>query len=140
MILLDPIYLNTEWLCYPLPDVNPAYIAAYNDDSTWEVLVKLADWPRHLLQQTKIVFLHHRFDLEPIGNICLRFILHLEDAPDGTNVILNGQHLETFYGGQPFEKDVTDYLTLDDNLLRFEVKKVGPFGDVRLKRVPCENS
>src|SRR5690554_4775809 len=56
--------------------------------------------------------LRRTFDLQPIGEVCLRFLLHIESAPGGTAVSVNGYDAGVTIHGQPFVADVTDSLTL----------------------------
>jgi hypothetical protein len=60
------------------------------------------------------------------------------DPPDGTAVDMNRWHIGTTQAGQPFIADVTDYVTLEDNVLLLQVERPGAFGAVWLERVPCE--
>ena len=78
------------------------------------------------------------FDIEPIGEVCLRFFLHIDSAPDGTLITLNRWQVGIFQIGQPFIADVTDYVTLEDNVLLLKVNQSGSFGAIWLECIPCE--
>lgn len=82
--------------------------------------------------------LSYSFDLDPIGEVCLRFFLHIDSAPAGTTVAMNRWQVGISQIGQPFIADVTDYVTLEDNVLLLKVNQPGTFGAVWLERVPCE--
>ncbi len=98
----------------------------------------LADWTQHSFAQGETVELRQVFDLEPIGEVCLRFFLHIEAAPDDTTVKMNAWDVGMIQDGQSLIADITDYVTLDDNVLLLTVCQNGIFGEVRLERVPCE--
>jgi len=85
-----------------------------------------------------MIELRRTFDLEPIGEVCLRFFLHIEAAPDETAVTMNGWNVGKVSAGQPLMADVTDFVTLEDNVLLLVVHQKGKFGDVWVARVPCE--
>ena len=118
MSLFDPILLNREWSLHP-----PA-----NGLST----------PADLPDDLPAVSLQKTFDLEPIGEICLRFFLHIEAAPGGTVVTVNRWEAGIVTGGQAFAADVTDYVTLEYNVLKLDLKQGGWLGTVWLERLPCE--
>ena len=138
MTAFSPIPLNTDWRSYPPEDIDPVYGATQLDDSSWDVLPTLSDWPRHLLGREEIIHLQRKFDLEPIGGVCLRFILHIQAAPDNTSVYVNGWHVGTIQKGESLNADVTDYVTLEGNVLLLKVTKPGIFGDVYLNPMPCD--
>jgi hypothetical protein len=80
------------------------------------------------------------FDLDPIGELCLRFVLHIDNVPAGTTIDLNRWHIGITPDNHAFIADVTDYVTLEDNVLRLTVRQSGAFGAVWLERVPCEET
>jgi hypothetical protein len=85
--------------------------------------------PLHLFQT---------FDLDPIGEICLRFFLHIDSAPDGAVVKMNRWRVGITQTGQSFIADVTDYVTLEDNVLFLQLNQPGALGAIWLERIPCE--
>jgi hypothetical protein len=109
-------------------------------DNHWQLNTErdsfsLSDW----LLQHGMVELRRMFDLEPIGEVCLRFYLHVDAAPGGTAVSMNGHEVGTVQAGQSFAADVTDDLTLENNLLLLKVSQRGVFASVWLERIPCDN-
>ncbi len=76
-----------------------------------------------------------RFDLPPMTDQCLRYWLHIEPAPAQAVVSLNDYLLEA-QTGKSFSADVTDFVTLDDNVLRVgEIQR--ELRRVWLQPVPC---
>ncbi|HYO87092.1 MAG TPA: hypothetical protein VER79_00500 [Candidatus Limnocylindrales bacterium] len=86
-----------------------------------------------------LVLLTRTFDVPPILDVCLRFDLHMEAAPGPVVVYMNGRRLGEIDGDHPFVCDVTDFITLEDNLiaLRVDCAQGGAFRDVLLKAEPC---
>jgi hypothetical protein len=118
----DPIILNSNWLtvgAHPLSSLS--LVDCYVD-----------------LAEDATIELRRMFDLEPIGEVCLRFFLHIEAAPNDTTVTMNGCDVGKVLAGQPLVADVTDLVTLEDNVLLLVVHQKGRFGEVWLERVPCE--
>jgi len=124
MASFDPIPLKAEWFVSPLN----------------HVLRTLTDLPFQPGENSAAISLTQRFDLEPIGDVCVRFWLHIDAAPEATLVKMNGQAVGMVQSEKPFTTDVTDYVTLEDNVLLLEVKQGGRFGEVWLERVPCEEA
>jgi hypothetical protein len=78
------------------------------------------------------------FELQPL-DYCARYLLHIDTPADQLRVRLRGEDIAS--GPAPFQADVTDYLSLDDNQLELIVlgnaAGEGP-GDVWLEAVPCD--
>lgn len=138
MATLDSIPLTQVWRVYPPQEVDPTYGSSQLDESSWDCIPALADWPRHLLAREGMIYLRRTFDLEPIEDVCLRFILHVETAPEGTAVYINGWHAGTVQAGAALVSDVTDYVTLEDNVLLLKVSRRGEFGGLWLQPLPCD--
>ncbi|MEO8612158.1 MAG: hypothetical protein ABI690_29960 [Chloroflexota bacterium] len=90
------------------------------------------------LKNGEILYRSHAFDLDPIAEVCLRFVLHIDFAPDAITVNMNRWQVGITQIGQPFVADVTDYVTLEDNVMLLNVNQPGSFGAIWLDRVPCE--
>jgi hypothetical protein len=116
----DSIPLNTNW---QIDGVHP--------------LPNLSDWSQYFAKNENIK-LRRMFDLEPIGDVCLRFFLHIDAAPDDTTIKMNAWEVGKVENGQVFIADVTDFVTLEDNVLLLSVTRSGKFGSMWLERVPCE--
>ena len=83
--------------------------------------------------------LQTRFDLAPF-DFCIRYDLHVEDAPGMIILYINGRRMGEVAPGAPFVFDVTDWVTLEDNRLTLRVTcgAAGKFGRVYLQPHPCE--
>jgi hypothetical protein len=132
-----PLELDRDWLVFPPADPDPAYGASVLDDSTWDALDNVNAWPADRLAYSGVVQIKREFDLEPIGELCLRFLLHLDQAPAGTQVYVNGWHAGTTEAGKALITDVTDTITLEANLLHLKLSRRGALGGLRLAAVPC---
>jgi hypothetical protein len=137
MNLPPPLILDTDWLVYPPADTDAAYGVSVLDDSTWDSVATLAEWPVDRLAYGKGVQLKRHFDLEPIGEVCLRFVLQLDQAPAGTRVYVNGWHVGTTQTGQALTADVTDAVTLEGNLLHLKLSRRGALGGLRVVAMLC---
>ncbi|MBI1281296.1 MAG: hypothetical protein GC179_24425 [Anaerolineaceae bacterium] len=132
------ISLETNWRYFPTEVIDAAYGASELDESSWGILPQLADYPRDLIAVSGTLNLRHTFDLEPIGDVCLRFALHLDRAPVGTQVYVNGWHLGTLQSSEPLNADITDYVSLEDNLVLVKLTHSGELRGLSIEPVPCE--
>lgn len=135
---LQPIPLDTGWRYFPTEDLDPADTAAQLDESAWGVLPTLSDYPHEIVSFYRLLNLQRRFDLLPIEDVCVRYHLHLDHAPDSTQVYINGWHAGTVEQGKSLMSDVTDFVTLEDNFLLLKVSRKGDLRGVTLWRVPCD--
>lgn len=108
-----------------MANLNPIHI-----DSNWH----------YQLGEYSIAYLRRSVDLEPIEDVCIRYWLCIEAAPNETQVWINKVDLGRTVDGEVFNADVTDYVSLEDNELLFVVSRQGSFGNVWIERVPCEPS
>jgi hypothetical protein len=135
---MQPISLETDWLYFPTEVMDAVFGASELDESSWGILPQLADYPRDLIAFSGTLNLRHTFDLEPIGDVCLRFHLDLNRAPIGTQVYINGWHVGTLQSAGTFHADITDYVSLEDNLLLLKLNRSGDLHGLSLQRIPCE--
>ena len=138
MTNFNPILLETDWRFYPTDDTDPAYGSSQTDESSWGILDSLTKWPRDLLSRYETLHLQKTFDLEPITDVCVRYRLHIDAAPEHSAVYINGWHVGTVQAGKALLSDVTDYVTLEDNLILLKVSRKGTLQGVRLQAVPCD--
>src|SRR5258705_5220062 len=122
---MDSISLETDWRYFPTEVIDAAYGVSELDESSWGVLPKLADYPRDLIAISGTLNLRHTFNVEPIGDVCLRFYVDLQYAPIGTQVYVNGWHIGTLQMFEPLHADVTDYVSLEDKLLLIKLTRAG---------------
>ncbi len=135
---MKTVHLDHDWRYFPTEDLDPAYGASQLDESSWGVLNDLKDVPRDVVAFYGTLHLKKTFDLEPIGEVCLRYHLHLESAPPATQVFVNGWHVGTTQAEKALVSDVTDYVTLEGNVILLKVsRKKGDIGAVYLLPIPC---
>ena len=84
-----------------------------------------------------LVWMERDFDL-PLQDVCITYELHIDAAPVGTHLMINGRdfgEIET-----PFVFDVTDCVTLEENRIALRVMHgaSGRFGAVSMVAIPCE--
>ena len=136
--MTKPISLETNWRYFPTEDADAVFGASEFDESSWGVLPQLADYPRDLIAVSGTLNLSHRFDVDPIEDVCLCFFIDLAHAPSGTQIYVNGWHLGTLQAGESLHAEVTDYISLEDNLLLIKLSHSGDLNGVSLVPVLCE--
>jgi hypothetical protein len=135
---LSAIALDQDWRYFPTEEMDPAYGTSLLDESSWGVLAQVEDFPRDVAQFYRELHLRREFDLEPIGDQCLRFHLMVDEAPRGTQFYINGWYVSTL-GDSSLVSDVTDYVTLEGNVLLLKLTSArGTFKRLRLQPVPCD--
>lgn len=139
MNMLSPISLEIDWRYFPTESADADFGVSQTDESSWGVLPQLADYPRNLIAISGTLNLRHTFDLEPIGDVCLRIHLDLKHAPIGTQVFVNGWHVGTIQTAEPLHADVTDYVSLEANLLLLKLTHTGDLHGLSLQPIPCES-
>lgn len=135
---MKPLSLDTDWRYFPTEGMDAAFGASELDESSWGVLPNLSDYPRELIAAPDTLNLRRSFDLEPMGDMCVRVYLNLTIAPKDTQVYVNGWHAGTFQMGEPFHADVTDYVSLEDNLVLVKISRRGELGGMGIEPVPCD--
>lgn len=136
---MNNISLDSDWRYYPTEVVDAAFGGSELDESSWGILPQLADYPRDLIAGCGTLNLRHTFDLEPIGDVCLRFHLDLKHAPIGTQVYVNGWHVGTMQMADSLHADVTDFVSLENNLLLLKLTRPGDLRSLSIQRVLCES-
>ena len=136
---MNNISLETDWRYFPTEVMDAAFGASELDESSWGLLPQLADYPRDLIAVSGTLNLRHTFDLEPINDVCLRFHLALKRAPIGTQVYVNGWHVGTIQTADPLRVDVTDYVSLENNLLLLKLIRPGDLYGLSIQPLPCES-
>jgi hypothetical protein len=79
------------------------------------------------------------FDVPPMTDECLRYVLHVEDAPNGTVVTVNSWYVGSIHEGELIA-DVTDNITLQGNVLMLTIALPGSIGAVYLQPTPCADA
>ena len=136
---MQSIPLDDDWRYFPAEVIDAAFGASELDESSWGVLPLIAGYPRDLIAVSCTLNLRRTFDLEPIGDVCLRIHLDLGHAPIGTQVYVNGWHVGTLQSAGTLHADITDYVSLEDNLLLIKLNHSGDLYGLSIQRIPCEN-
>ena len=135
---MKSISLETDWRYFPTEVTDATFGASELDESSWGILPHITDYPRDLIAVSGTLNLRHTFDLEAIGDVCLRIHFDLKRAPLGTQVYVNGWHVGTVQIAEPLHADVTDYVSLEDNLLLLKLTHSGDLNGLSIQRIPCE--
>ncbi|RMF82572.1 MAG: hypothetical protein D6737_01400 [Chloroflexi bacterium] len=136
MKTLPVVQLVDGWEHFPTED-SVVYGLSRLDDSAWERLHTLNDWPQMLLSYNEALYFRHCFTLAPT-QACVHYHFHIEHAPPQTDVYINGLHLGTTDDNAHFDRDITNFVSLDNNVVLLKVCHVGTFGEARLYAVPCD--
>lgn len=137
MVTFPTIHLDSAWRYFPVEDMDSAYGVSQLDESSWGVLPQLAEYPRDIFSFYHELQLRRTFDVPPIGDVCLRFHLNLQVAPSGTQLFINGWHIGTVQHGQALTVDVTDFISLEDNLILIKLARKGDLHSLTLQPIPC---
>jgi hypothetical protein len=76
------------------------------------------------------------FSLDPITDMCVRYVLHIASAPENTQIYIN-DWLAGIFQKQSFAADVTDHVWLENNVLVLRIFRRYSFGPIYLQPVPC---
>lgn len=113
--MLDPISLDDHWLC--------GYAAVPPVEGIVNPVPSLAAWSFDTTDsENNVAWLKRTFTLETV-DFCVNYLLHLDSAPAGTVIYINGEVIGEYlsplpeYG--PLALDVTMVVALDDNEIVF---------------------
>ncbi|MBZ0280969.1 MAG: hypothetical protein K8L97_09520 [Anaerolineae bacterium] len=134
MMNLTPTQLDLDWQ-YQLSRSLETEQALKSD---WAQLKQLEMWDGKKLSSYPVAYLRRLFDLQPIDDVCIRYWLHIDHAPDETQVWINAFEAGQTWAGEAFRVDVTDYISLENNEILLRVYQQGSIGKLWLEPVPCE--
>ena len=114
MTLIPKISLDEKWR-YQFAPVGDDYSKPSFDDSDWEwtTFTGLAI-PK--VSPPDVIWLRKRFDLNP-SEACVRYFLRCDDSTIPMVVYLRGRKVAETGNDSHIDIDVTDELSLDDNVL-----------------------
>jgi len=97
----------------------------------------ITDWPG-LEFPDCIAWVWRTFTLEPT-DLCVRYYLYIDSMPKVALIAINDHKINPLTTPPPYKLDVTDYVTLDENVIGFRVTGAdGAFGHVHLQPVACD--
>ncbi|MCK6580933.1 MAG: hypothetical protein L6Q98_22810 [Anaerolineae bacterium] len=129
---IPDISLDADWTCDYFEDIP----TLYEFMETFR-LPSLAKWTFDKTRRENwLAWLQKKFDL-PMRDICVTYRLRIDSAPSPGRLTINGRDFGEI--AAPLDLDVTDYVTLEDNLIAFRVpcEARGSFSDIRLTAFPC---
>jgi hypothetical protein len=122
MVQISKFLLNTNWrYCYATKSED--YSSVTVDDSDWD-LVAFTDIPISKMSPHEVIWLRKRFDLTP-AEACLRYFLRYEGRAFPMTIYLRGQAIAQYDKNSVLDVDVTDYVSLDDNVLVLAIRFKG---------------
>jgi len=122
---LQAISLNADWYYSSL------------DTLEWKAVPLVKQWPQNMLASHGVIHLQRTFDLEPITDMCIRYHLYLESVPAGTEIFVNQVLIGTVDKSGSLRTDITDNVSLENNVLLLKIRQTGGIRGVRLELVPC---
>lgn len=115
---LQKIVLNTRWQYYESTQTQD-YLNVRLDDSHWE-WTTLADLPISNRGANDVLWIRTRFSLTPT-DACVRYFLRCAGWAYPTRIYLRLQEIAQV-DATDLDVDVTDYVSLDDNLLTLAIR------------------
>lgn len=133
---LRSVFMDQDWRYYPTEDSDPVYGSSQSDESSWGIVSSISELP----SVPGVLHLRHQFDLEPINDVCIRYWFHIDSSPEKTAIYINGWHVGTTQGVGELAADVTDYVSLEANVLLLKIIKKGGSGRIWLQPVRCDDA
>lgn len=116
------ISLNNKWrYCYAKKSED--YSGTTVDDSDWDSIT-MTDIPIEEMPSYDVIWLRKRFDLTPT-EACVRYFLRCEGSIYPMTIYLRGQAIAQYDKESYLDVDVTDYVSLDDNVLVLMIRLDG---------------
>ena len=113
---LSKISLNIGWH-YRQATESEDYAGLSIDDSKWEQ-VDFGDIEK---PSSNIIWLRRRFDLTPM-TACVRYFLRCDESGYAMTIYLRGQVVAEVDRDSAIDIDVTDYVSLDDNVMVLAIR------------------
>lgn len=130
---IPDISLDSDWRCDYFED-----IPTLHDFMPTSPVPSLTQWRfDRTRDENWRAWLEKRFDL-PMRDVCVNYVLRIDHVPEGTRLYVNGRAFGEI--AAPMSADVTDYVTLEENVIALRVPSgtEGAFSDIRLVAVPCK--
>lgn len=119
MTQIPKFSLNEKWR-YRYATDSEDYSSPSVDDSEWEWTL-FTDVPVPKLSPPDVIWLRKRFDLNP-AEACIRYYLRCSASSYPMTIYLRGQAIDKRGNDSFIDLDVTDYLSLDDNVLVLAIR------------------
>jgi|GEM_PF-1866632 len=122
MLQLQQISLNTNWQ-YHFADQSDDYSSVTHKNSNWD-WTTLTDFPPAEVSAHYGLWLRKSFDLHPT-EACVRYFLCCDVMAYQMTIYLRGQVIVQCERGDVLDVDITDYVSLDDNVLVLAIRLDG---------------
>jgi hypothetical protein len=130
---IPAISLDDNWHYRYFPALQTGEIA--NDYGG--VLRSITDWAVLEFPQAT-AWVWRTFTLEAT-DFCVRYYLHVTLLPQVALIVINDHKIKPPTTPPPYILDVTDYVTLEENVIGFRVTGAGgTFGHIHLQAVACD--
>lgn len=116
---LQKILLNARWQYYESTETDD-YLNVKLDDSHWEWTSTFSELPISNRAETDVLWVRKRFELTPT-DACVRYFLRCTGCVYPMTVHLRSQVIAQV-DDMGLDVDVTDYVSLDDNLLTLAIR------------------
>ena len=118
MTQIPKISLNEKWH-YRFATEQESYSNPAVDDSDWEWTL-FTEVPIPKVSPPAVIWLRKRFHLNPM-EACVRYYLRCDRNSYPMTVYLRGHAVAQGSNDSYLDVDVTDYVSLDDNVLALEI-------------------
>lgn len=134
--------LDKDWLYYFASNPQNDYSQPDVNEAGWIPLPEISDWTVANSAHTGVDWFRRHFTLMPMDG-CVRYLLQIEVVPENLTVYINGKKVSDTRTKQDFKADVTDYVTLDENIIALRLtprsnNAGGSFEKIGLQPIPCE--
>lgn len=126
---ITKISLNKNWQ-YCIADMSEDFSSPQLDDSDW-AYVPTIDFDLLMRASSDRVWLRQRFDLSPT-DVCVRYFLRCAGCSVPMTIYLRGRVVAIYRADEALDVDITDYVSLDDNVLALAIAPLGSGFDVNL--------
>lgn len=125
---LQQISLDTNWQ-YHFAIQSEDYSSVIADNATWDSM-SFTEFPLLDISPSGILWLRKQFDLNPTET-CVRYFLQCDAIAYPMTIYLRGQMIAQYDDNVGLDIDITDYVSLDDNLLVLAMHLDGHTNDIQ---------
>jgi hypothetical protein len=133
--------LNKNWQ-YCAADINEDFSSPQLDDTEWAYVTDVG-FDALMRAPSDMIWLRQRFDLS-LTDVCMRYFLRCDGCFVPMTIYLRGRVVAIYRADEALDVDITDYVSLDDNVLALSIAPLGSGFDVNrmdmyLQPIACDD-